>query len=262
MGSSTHRKTVLQNVSGLKSNRNPQHQRRTGPHTRLTQVWSVLFLSLPLDAVWAFIPHSPLSEETAQILAITCAVITLPFFNQNRVTAVVSHLRALGKNPEQKNARAMQLILLVAATLAVTAKLLVLPSLSSLLGALCAAIVLFGVFRGAQSIKQQRREQAKVLNESPWLQVTLWERQLVFIWGIALLAARFVSLFGSLSLQGTGITLVSTTCFTASLLLLLCLKPNRTAFVGVCKKCRTPIPIAFVDYGSCPSCDQDLQQLL
>jgi hypothetical protein len=196
------------------------------------------------------------------MLAITCALITLPFFNQKRVTAVVSHLRALGRNPEQKNARAIQVALLAAAALAVTAKLLVLPSISSLLGALCAAIVFLGVFQAARSAQQQRKQQTAILKESPWLQVTLWERQVIFIWCIALLAARFISLFGSLSLQGTGITPVSTTCFVVSLVLLLCLKPNRAAFTGICKKCRTPIPIAFVDYGSCPSCDKDLQQIL
>jgi len=225
-------------------------------------VWSVLVLSLPLDVLWVFVPHSAISEEYAQSLAIVCGLVTLPFLNQKKIATLLSSLRTLGKEPKQRNARVIQTVLALIVALLITAKLLVLPSLTTFLGAVCSILVVIGALRGAMHVRQQQRRQTKELEDSPWLRVTLWEQQVVVIWCIALVAARLVSLFASLSLDGTGVTTLSVTCFAASFLLLLCLKPNRTAFVGVCKKCKTPIPIAFVDYGSCPSCDKSLQQLL
>jgi hypothetical protein len=261
VGSSIHPKTLLQNVSGLKSNRNNSPRRRTGPHTRLSQVWSALVLSLPFDTLWVFVPHSAIAEGYAQSLAIVCALITLPFLNQKRIASFLSDLRSLAKEPNKKNARTIQVALVLIVLLLIAAKLLVLPSIRTVVGALCATIVVVGALKGAQHVRQHQRQQTRELEDSPWLRVTLWEQQVVVIWCIALVAARLISLFASLSLNGTGVSELSISGFAASFLLLLCLKPNRAAFVGVCKKCKTPIPIAFVDYGSCPSCDKALQQL-
>jgi hypothetical protein len=262
MGVSTHGKTLLHNVSRLKSNTPPPARRRIGPHTRLTRVWSILLASLLLDVVWVFVPHTPISEEIALALAITCAVLTLPFLNQNNLALLLSRLRSFGRNPEQKNTRMAQRLLLVVLVLLVAGKLVVLPSLTNILGVLCAAVVCFGILRSIQQARQAQNKHAKELQDSPWLQVILWEQQIVIISCIALAAARLVSLFGSLSLKGTGVTSLSLGSFGASVLLLLCLKPNRSAFIGICKRCKTPIPITFVDYGSCPSCDKALQELL
>lgn len=248
-------------MSGLKSNRPPTARRRIGPHTRLMRVWSTLLASLLLDVVWVFVPHTPISEEIALALVITCAAITLPFLNQNNLALLLSRLRNLGRNPEQKNVRMVQRLLLIVLVLVVVGKLAILPSLTNFLGALCAAAVFFGILRSVQHARREQKQQDKDLRESPWLQVTIWERQIVIISCIALAAARLISLFGSLSLQGTGVTPLSLGSFGASVLLLLCLKPNRSAFIGICKKCKTPIPIAFVDYGSCPSCDKGLEKL-
>jgi hypothetical protein len=248
-------------VRRLKPNTQSEPPKRIGPHARLCRVWGILMASLPLDGLWAFLPHPHLPAETAHFLIILCGLITIPFLNQLRVGDLLSKLRRLEQDSTQKSNRLLQIALTIAISVPIGLKLIMVPKLSTVFGMVCALLIGFGILRSILAARKQISQQRNALQQNPLLKISGWEQQAVILYSIPLIAARLLGIVGGLSILAPGVTTLSAGCCVASFLLLLCLKPDRGAFVGVCKRCRTPVPIAFVDHGSCPCCDPALETL-
>jgi hypothetical protein len=174
----------------------------------------------------------------------------------------MSRLRNFHKRPDEATPKALQKLLLVAIALSVAVKLLVLPRLDNFVGLLFAIIIAIGLISSVRRGLEQSRVHRQALKDSPWTQVGLWEKQLIAIFTIPMVAARLVSLIGALTAHNGEVTQVSVVSFVASVLLLLALRPQRSHYLGMCAKCKSPIPIVFVEYGSCPACDRELAEKL
>ena len=122
-------------------------------------------------------------------------------------------------------------------------------------------MVIVGVLLSIKRALEENRLRAQQLKDKPTLQITIWESQLVAVFLLPLIAARLISLVGALTTVDAQASATSAACFIASALLLLCLKPDRRAFIGMCAACKSPVPIAFVEYGRCPACDKELRAL-
>ncbi len=153
-------------------------------------------------------------------------------------------------------------MLITATTLVAAAKFLALSHFNNFVGLIFSIMLLLGIVASLRHAIENARIHGQALKDSPWLQLSLWEKQLIIIFTIPIVTARLVSLLGALSVSTGEVTLLSAVCFGASVLLLLTLKPQRANYIGMCAKCETPIPIVFVEYGSCPACNQELAEKL
>lgn len=228
---------------------------RIGPFTRLSTVWRLTVLSLTLDGVVALFLNTTLSTEQAYTTAALCAVLTLPFLNQRALARRVAALRRVQADVQTKKRRITKAALPLLLATIVVAKLAALPAVRNVVSLLAAAILLLGIISSLQHIIREGRAQSARLRSSPWLYVNLWERQLLIIFSVPMIAARLVSACGALSLGTSPHPIYGAIYVVVSVLLLLALKPDKTAFVGWCPRCKSPAPIAFVEYGSCPHCD-------
>jgi len=235
---------------------------RVGPYTRLTQIWRLVFYSLGLDALIALFNKNPFPIPNVESAAILCALLSLPFLNQRAIAVRMSSLRSFHKRGDQKKPKALKATLIMAATLVAAAKFLALSNFRNIVGLIFSAILLLGIVTSLRHAIESARVHGQALKDSPWLQLSLWEKQLIIIFTIPIVAARLVSLLGALSVSNSEVSPLSIGCFGASVVLLLVLKPQRANYIGMCAKCKTPIPIVFVEYGSCPACNQELAEKL
>lgn len=241
----------------------PNYTRRKGPYTRIAQFWRFIFASLVIDlAVSATInPKAAILKSAAinlnalELVATTCAACTLPFLNQSRILDLLSKLRRAQNRGRSANSRSPLRwggVLLVAVL--ILAKLTLLPTLNNLLSVVFAVVFLIAALTSARHILRESSAHAKSLIASPWLYIPIWERQLVILIAIPILLARMVSLMGALSLCCGANNALAFVATITSAILLLALKPERRSFVGLCKRCLAPAPLAYVEYGSCPQC--------
>jgi hypothetical protein len=221
-------------------------------------MWRALFLSLALDSVVVVYLNKTLPVEPAQIAACIAAICTLPFLNQAGLAKALTTTRRLQsdskRSPRLNQRAAIALIIIVTAL----AKLSLLPKLNSFVAIVVATIVVLGIVSSMRHMIRQHRERALILDRSPLLQIVLWERQMVLLFTIPMLLARIISLCGALSLGNASSPAFAAGGFVTSTILLAALKPNRSAFIGWCPQCRSPAPSAFVEYGSCPQCNEKL----
>jgi len=231
---------------------------RVGPFARLSKIWQILFLSLPADGIVAIYLNSKIPVDRAQLLAALATVITLPFLNQKRVASKLANLRRWQSESRGQRSRRPGILLGVLLACLIAAKLAMLPTLSSLLSLVVAGILILGIISSVKHVVGESKKRNDVLVKSPQLYVTAWEQQLVTLCSIPMLAARVVSLCGALSLGNMNYPVLGSTYLLTSVVLLLALKPEISSFVGWCRNCKSPTPIAFVEYGSCPRCDPAL----
>jgi hypothetical protein len=200
-----------------------------------------------------------LSPERAQIVGAVSVAITLPFLNQSRLARSLARLRrwqsrASGHKPPLP---AKTLVIIVLSVL-IAGKLLLLPTLNNFASFAVAGILLLGVISTVRHVLREAIIRSQSLIKTPWLHVRLWEQQLVTLFCIPMAAARIVSLCGALSVGAALHPFLNVTYLIISVILLLALKPERSSFIGWCPQCKSPTPIAFVEYGSCPQCDEQL----
>ena len=198
-----------------------------------------------------------LSSELAQSIAVIGALFILPFLNQRRLSRNLASLRRLqnrARTNSQLNGKTA--LLLVIGAFVVT-KLAMIPSLNRIPALIVAAIMILGIVSSVRHFLKETHARSKSLAESPWLHVVLWERQLILLLCIPIFAARLVSLVGALSLGTTATPEYNLVYPVLGVILLLALRPNKDAFIGWCPKCKSPTPIAFVEYGTCPRCDRE-----
>jgi hypothetical protein len=218
----------------------------------------VVFTSLVVDAILVFFARGNVSEEYAERVTIISALIIVSFLDQRRVSTTMSRLRNFHKVQQSKRSQSSHTAFIMTLLAVLAGKFILLPSVTNIIGLIFTAVVITGIIVNMKRAWNDRKLHVEALSKSPWIQISLWERQLVVISTIPILAARLISLFGTLTIQNAQTTALSIGCFVLSALLLLCLKPERAAFVGLCTACKSPAPIVFVQYGKCPACDCDL----
>jgi hypothetical protein len=86
-----------------------------------------------------------------------------------------------------------------------------------------------------------------------------WQTQLIIIFALPALTARAVSMVMSMADYSHDRIVWCAAGVLMSALLLAMLKPKKEYFVGVCQRCKHPVPIVFVEFGSCPLCDEKLR---
>jgi hypothetical protein len=120
------------------------------------------------------------------------------------------------------------------------------------------AFLALGAIKSAKQAIDKEKASREMFKDSPWSHISQWEAQLVTILGIPIMLARAVSICATLGVTADSSGLVPLVGFVASALLLGMLKPEKRFFLGFCERCKHPVPIVFVDYGSCPRCDKRL----
>jgi hypothetical protein len=220
----------------------------------------MLVLSLALDSVVAMYCNKALSLEPAQFAAAIAALCTLPFLNQAALARTLAKARRFQNNSGKSNRLPQRIAVSFIILLIVGIKLAFLPTLNSFVAIVVAMIILLWIASGVQHVIRGNRERSRTLARSPWLHVVLWERQIVLLFILPMISARLISMFGALSLGNATSPAFAVVAMVASIILLAALRPERSAFIGWCPSCRSPAPIAFVEYGSCPRCDEHLAQ--
>jgi len=206
------------------------------------------------------IARANINPSHAQTGAIACALLTLPFLNQDRIARSMAALRTTYRNPSRRTQQLFSAMLVVVVVLLIISKLLAFSRFDSLLGLAFTAVIVIGIASSIRTIIAQRQSQAQALAQSPWEYIPLWERQLVVAATIPMVTARLVSLLVAASADHGEISALTLGAFCTSVVLLLILKPTRATYVGHCMRCKTPVPIAFVQFGSCPACNDELAQ--
>lgn len=231
---------------------------RVGPFTRLSQVWRIVFLSLIIDGVLAHFLSTTIPSEVTQRIAALCAIIVLPFLNQKRLAKRIALIRGQMGGNRAKSAGSNKAIIIAVITLIVVTKLALLPALNSIAAFIVAGIIVLGIVSTIKHFLKESTTRSQSLSKSPWLYVLLWERQLVIVFCLPIIAARLISLCGALSLGTMQTPAMGALYLITSAVLLTAIKPDKSAFMGWCPICRSPVPIAFVEYGSCPRCNKEL----
>lgn len=215
-------------------------------------------MSLVADGVAALLLNTTLSAERAQAIAAVSAVIALCFANQRSVSQGVAKVRRSQNHSRHAGSRRNAIVVTALLAALVFAKLIFLPTLNNFASLLAALILLVGIASSLRHLIRESRARTEALRISPWLYITLWERQLVVLFCIPMIAARCISLCGALSLGTMSHPYFAGAYLATSIVLLLILQPQRSAFMGWCPLCKSPTPVAFVEYGSCPKCDSTL----
>lgn len=248
--------------SSIKNSSLPQSmpQRRMGPHTLLTMVWKVLFYSLLLDAILLLRAGPVFSSDITTELSTLCALAVLPFLNQFRIAQSLARLRDLQQAKKHLLTGATKLIIIVFCFVLVMLKLQRIDYFASIKGVIFSLfIVCWGALLIYSKIKNHRLAHHDSDDDS-WLQILAWERQSVFLNIVPLFLARGVSFIPSLSSSVTDISWGTYIQTISSALLLLMLRPKREHYLGHCSTCLSVVPIAFVQYGKCPFCDNTLSK--
>jgi len=219
------------------------------------KLWRILFISFVIDGAVAIGLNTVLTAEQAQVAVVVSAIIALPFIHQKGLLQGLARVRRSQNRARRVGSRRGAVLLAVLLATLVAAKLVLLPSLNNVAALVFAAILLLGIISSARHVMRETRTHAEALRTSPWLYITLWERQLVVLFSVPMVAARSISLIGALSLGSTPHPYFAALYLATSVVLLLILQPQRASFIGWCPRCKSPTPIAFVEYGSCPKCD-------
>lgn len=245
--------TVLRKSRELKAN-----TARRGPYTTLSKIWIFILYSLLLDPLLTSIVNHPVPEATSARLAALCALLTLPFLRPEIARRYLSALRNANRSDTSrlsKIAKPMVFACLIAPALS---KLLFVPRLDNLLAIVFLGMLAFGAFTNARKSLKDRAIQNKLLQESPAHRIKQWERHSITVTTISFVAARTISLCGVFCESSRNAPLTALGYTAMSALFLMMLRPQKQFFMGVCKRCKRPVPSAFVDYGSCPLCDETL----
>jgi hypothetical protein len=234
---------------------------RIGPHTRLTWFWKAVFGSLILDGLILLLEPGAITPQLARLGAILCALLTLPFIDQEKLARGLALLRSRPSDTKSDKSKLVKIGIVLAVALALMIKLSSLPEIRSVAALAIAAILVFGAWVTIQHVLKTLNEQRDLIASSPAQRVKLWENQIVAIVALPIIAARAPSLLGALSYSQGDSYLVTLSCLATTVLLLMITKPKRSAYIGSCRRCKAPVPVAYVSYGSCPGCDKGLREL-
>jgi hypothetical protein len=182
--------------------------------------------------------------------------MTLPFLNQGGICRMVSRLRAHNKKHLESRSTLIGGIVLGGLVLMLSVKLLLLPRIDNAVALIFVLCVVFGAFKTFRQALKDTKSSRDTLSETPMSHIEQWQTQLVIIFLAPILGARAISLCLSLADVSKDHPLWWGGGIAISALFLAMLKPKRELFVGVCHRCKHPVPIVFVEFGSCPLCDE------
>lgn len=248
-----HIRTLLQRDSALKArNLPPAH---TGVFERLNRMWGICVASLFLDSIAIALQSDVIPSDQSYLLAIVCVLIILPFINQRAPIRALSTLRRIQRSPQKNFTLILRTLSFFIITGLVCIKLLLLPTLDNYLALLVTVILFIGVATSIHHFIRDTRKHAQDLKEQPWLSIRFWEHQLIVVFAFPMIMARTISLIGAISIHSAEARMGF---LLTSLLILLTLRPQRLLFLGSCAQCKRPTSLAFVEYGSCPHCNDTL----
>lgn len=241
-----------------KSNRSSQRIHK-GPHARTYLLWQLLLASLVLDPLIPALTTPQLPLELAISLATLCAVGTLPFLAQGVVHRGLSKLRHLHSRSLEVGSKTIPLSLAVGAGTVILVKLIMFAHLPPAVLLALMLLVLAGGRKYISQMSKQSTEDKVLFASNPWAKVQRWEHQVIVFATLPLLFARGISLCGALAALPADEETTRLIFISVSALFLGMLRPDRDFFVGICKRCKHPVPIVFQDLGSCLNCDVNLR---
>lgn len=248
-------KVLLQKIKSSQSS--PRGRR--GPHTRTQALWTVLIASLILDPLLRGWITPRLPEEVAITLGTLCAISVLPFVAQRSLHVTLSKLRNLHLRTLERSTSVVPLFVVGFVVLGVFLKLAILFNLPKAAGALALLIIVPPLLRHIKTIKADSVAERELLSKNPWAKVQRWEQQLIIFVSLPLLLARLIGLCGVFIDPSTTHEWTPAIFTATSGLFLAILKPDKGFFIGMCQRCKHPVPIVFQDVGGCLHCDERLQ---
>jgi hypothetical protein len=216
--------------------------------------------SLCIDPLIAVYSSPQIPKDGALRVAIGCALLTLPFLKQDRVCQLVAKLRTHNKKLLESRSMLMSGVILAGITIMAAVKVLMLPRLDNLVAMAFLLCVIVGALKTFRQALRDTKALGEILSENPRKQIDQWQRQLVVIFLLPMLAARAISLTLSAASTAPDQAVWCGAGLLMSGLLLSMMKPARSCFIGVCRTCKHPVPIVFVEFGSCPRCDEKLKE--
>jgi hypothetical protein len=225
----------------------------------LERVWTILLISLLADPLISLCQPAQITPDRALSWAIVAGLVLLPFLAQEALYRAIAALRIL--NTKQLETKPFIIPLLSAVFIGgiIVLKILSLVQIGGVWGLAVLVLITAATLHGVAGALRTNAQHARAIKSDAWSRLLLWESQLVVLSLIPLLIARSISLLGafstSLDVSPTRFLLF----FSVSVLFLAMLRPTKRLFVSFCKKCKQPVPIVFVDLGSCIQCDEKLQ---
>ncbi len=248
-------KVLLQKIKSSQSS--PRAQR--GPHTRTHALWTILIASLILDPILRTWVTPRLPEEVAITLGTLCAISILPFIAQRSLHVTLSKLRNFHLRTLEGSTSILPLFVVGFVVLGVFLKLAILFNLPKAAAALALAVIVPPVIKQIKTIKADSVAERELLSKNPWAKVQRWEQQLIIFVALPLVLARLIGVCGAFIAPTTTDEWTPAIFTATSGLFLAILKPDRSFFMGMCQKCKHPVPIVFQDVGSCLHCDERLR---
>ncbi len=229
---------------------------RRGPYGILSILWKVVAGSLFLDPLLWSLSHPMMTELAAERGALLCGLLTIPFLNQGWICSRVSLLRKGNRKLIDGKSKHSRKLLVALLTAGVILKPLLLGRLDNVVAAILVGFLVLGAIKSVKHTIEKDKETRELFQDSPQAHIAQWQAQLVTIVGIPFMLAIAVSLLTTYSYLSASNSTLAAAGFLTSGLLLAMLKPEKRFFVGFCARCKHPAPIAYVDYGSCPRCDE------
>lgn len=242
----------------INSNRSSERVRR-GPHARAHLVWQILVGSLALDPLVSLLVSPRVPADLATTLSLLCAIATLPFLAQRAVHKTLSSLRLLHSQSLTIGSKALPISLAVSAGVVLLLKILMFSQLPRGILLIIILALAWGSRKFITQAGKQTEEDQALFRSNPWAKVQRWEHQIFVFTVLPLVFARLISVAGALAAFPEGAEGARIIFFVASALFLGMLQPDRSFFIGSCKRCQRPVPIVFQDMGSCLSCDGNLR---
>jgi len=241
-----------------KSNRSSERVRR-GPHAKTYLVWQVLIGSLVIDPFVPLLTPLRAPLDLATTIATWCAIGTLPFLAQERMHRALSKLRVLHTKNLAIGSHTVPVSLGFGAAVIVFSKIYMFANLPPSLLAPLVILVLFASRKYLKQVSTQTESDKALFASNPWAKVERWEQQVIVFALLPLILARAIGLCGALADLSPDEEYVRLLFIGLSALFLGMLRPDRSFFVGLCRRCKHPVPIVFQDIGSCLSCDARLR---
>jgi succinate dehydrogenase/fumarate reductase cytochrome b subunit len=214
--------------------------------------------SLCVDPLIAGYSSPQIPKEEALRMAILCAVATIPFLKQDAVCRVVAKLRTHNKKLLESPSTWTTGMIVGGIALMASVKALLIPRLDNVIAIIFLLCVIFGVLKALRQAVKETKAVRDTHRDNPKMQIDQWQMQLVVIFLLPIIAARAISiLLSAASTAPDALRWCGAGLLTSGVLLLM-LKPKISCFIGVCRTCKHPVPIVFVEFGSCPRCDETL----
>ncbi len=241
-----------------KSNRSSERVRK-GPHARTYLLWQILLASLAIDPLIPAITTHRIPAEFAISLATLCAVATLPFLSQGTVHRTLSRLRVIHTRNLDAGSKTIPLSLAMSAGAILLVKMFMFMHLPLVVVLALLLVILTKSRKYLSQISKQSAEDKALFAANPWAKVQRWEHQVIVFATIPLLFARAISVCGALAELPPNDDATRLAFIAISALFLGMLRPERDRFLGICTRCKHPVPIVFQDMGSCLHCDETLR---